>query len=187
MANIQLTQELVKELFEYRDGFLYWKVSRTVRIKVGDLAGSVSPTHSGPRRMIRIGSSGCYYASRLIFLYHKGYLPKMVDHRDRDCTNDKIENLRDADKHQNAWNVSKQANKTSKYIGVSLRIHKKTKLVKSTGLMKTYISFAWLAQLTVKGKKIFIGYFKTEKEAAIAYNESAKIHHGEFAHLNIIK
>lgn len=185
MTNIQLTQELVKSLFDYKDGFLYWKISRTVRIKIGDLAGSISNTHSGPRRMIKIGQKS-YYSSRLIFFYHKGYFPKMVDHKDRNKANEKIENLRDADKHQNAWNVSKQANKTSKYLGVSLKTNKKTQLVKTTGLMKTYISFLWYSQITVRGVKIFLGGFKLEIDAAKAYNEAAKIHFGEFANLNEI-
>lgn len=186
MTNIQLTQELVKSLFDYKDGFLYWKISRTIRIKIGDLAGSISVTHSGPRRMIKITPFSSLYASRLIFLYHKGYLPKMVDHKDRDCQNDKIKNLRDADKYKNAWNLSKQANKTSKYIGVYLKINKKTKIVKTTGILKTYISTLWSAQITVRERKIFLGYFKIEIEAAKAYNTAAKIHHGEFANLNKI-
>lgn len=35
--------------------------------------------------------------------------------------------------------------------------------------------------------RINIGYFKTEKEAALAYNEAVLIHHGENAYLNVIE
>jgi hypothetical protein len=38
----------------------------------------------------------------------------------------------------------------------------------------------------VNGKRLELGYFKTAREAAIAYNEAAKKHHGEFARLNPI-
>lgn len=43
MTKIQLTQELVRELFDYKDGFLYWKVKPARRVKIGDIAGSFIP------------------------------------------------------------------------------------------------------------------------------------------------
>lgn len=42
----------------------------------------------------------------------------------------------------------------------------------------------WKAQLTVSGKVLYLGAFKTDLMAATAYNESALTHFGEFAHLN---
>jgi len=40
--------------------------------------------------------------------------------------------------------------------------------------------------IRVDGKLINIGYYKTQKEAAIAYNKAAKKYHGEHAYQNTI-
>lgn len=97
---------------------------------------------------------------------------KLIDHQDGNGLNNKKSNLRLCNHSQNIANVINQKKSTSKYLGVS-----------------KYISgnwHKWLAQIQKNGKKICIGYFDNEKDAAEAYNEKAIIHHGEFARLNII-
>ena len=42
----------------------------------------------------------------------------------------------------------------------------------------------WQAQIKINGKLKYLGYFKTEEEAAKRYNEEAIKVHGEFAYLN---
>lgn len=42
----------------------------------------------------------------------------------------------------------------------------------------------WRCAITVNNEKIYIGRFKTEKEAAIAYNKAASFYFGEYACLN---
>lgn len=176
MANIQkellLTQEYIKEIFDYRDGFLYWKISRTVAIKVGQLAGTENLGKDGiGRRKI-----GLYpfkkklYASRIIYLWHHGRLPEFIDHKDRDPENNLIDNLRPATKAENCTNVKSAKNSSSKYLGVSW--HKQSK--------------RWTANGSLKGKRKYLGIYDTEIEAALAFNVHAKLHYGEFANLNII-
>ena len=60
------------ELFEYKDGNLYWKKSLNNRTKIGQIAGSKLPL--GYRI---IGVNGKHYLMhRLIFMLFNNYVPK---------------------------------------------------------------------------------------------------------------
>jgi len=95
---------------------------------------------------------------------------KLVDHHNHDTLDDRRCNLRLATYAENGRNRRKSPLKckSSKYKGVSFR--KRTKL--------------WRAAICVDGKLIELGQFKTEIEAARAYDEAAKFHFKEFACLN---
>lgn len=169
MTNIIFTQDYLQSIFDYKEGFLYYKRIRP-KIKIGDKAGSLKKYKSGDRYVIRIDKK-LYLTARIIFLYHKGYLPVFVDHEDRNSLNDKIENLRPATRNQNNSNVTSHVNSTSKYLGVCF--HKRDQ--------------RWTAQLKTNGKQIYLGSFKIESDAALCYNKAAVKYHGEFANLNIIE
>lgn len=166
---MELTQQLLKDIFEYKDGNLYWKVKLNWSLKIGSKAGYINYLKSGPRHKIDLYGKG-YLRSRLIFLYHKGYLPKFVDHRDHNTLNDNIENLRAATRAENNKNVTAHKNCTSKYLGVCSDKSKKF----------------WRATIMVNRKQKYLGRHKTEEIAALAYNKAAQEYHGEFANLNII-
>jgi hypothetical protein len=167
---MELTQKYVKSILDYNDGFLYWKVCKGRNVHIGDRAASLQKMDSGDRYVIRINYKS-YYCSRIIFLWHKGFLPECVDHKDRYKLNDKINNLRAASKSQNCKNKSSLSGSTSKYLGV--HFYKASK--------------KWRAMIYISGKNKLLGTFLKEDEAALAYNEAAKIHFKEFANLNIIK
>lgn len=100
----------------------------------------------------------------------------LIDHIDGNGLNNQRGNLRIATHQQNTQNGGKQKNNTTGYKGVS---------VKRDGNLITYQSS--LGIRTPNGRKnIYGGRFKTPEEAAIKYNELARIHHGEFAYQNPI-
>jgi len=137
-----------EELLEYRDGVLYWKQDRGYSIKAGDKAGC---RYASGYIYLKIDYKA-YRAHRIIWLMHKGILPKQIDHINGIKEDNRIENLRECDNSTNQRN--KRATGSSKYMGVHLE--------KVTG--------RWLTTTTVCKKKIMIGKFANEKSAAIAYN-----------------
>ena len=87
----EITQDKVKELFEYRDGALFWKVSSNNFIQVGQQAGTA--INDSGYHIVGINGK-TYRLHRIIFMYHHGYFPKNVDHIDGDAKNNKPDNLR---------------------------------------------------------------------------------------------
>lgn len=91
-----------RKLFEYReDGSLVWKVSRG-SVRVGDIAGSLN-NHG----YLVVGiDSVTYRVHQIVFLIHYNYIPKVIDHIDRDKINNRIENLRSVTHRENNLNRS---------------------------------------------------------------------------------
>lgn len=166
---MELTQELVKEYFMYKDGILYWNKRPRRNVEPNAKAGHSFQDHTGNFRIRISFKRKRYFASQIIFLYHHGYLPETVDHEDRNTLNDKIENLRAASKFENARNRSSAKNSSSKYLGVSIRKNGK-----------------WAAHIRILGELKYLGYYFDETEAALAYNKAALEFHGDFANLNKI-
>lgn len=101
---------------------------------------------------------------------------EFVDHINGDTLNNTRENLRVATRLQNIHNTTKKMRpgSTSQYKGVRLI---------RTG---KYRNKPWAVRIKHDGKEISVGYFETEREAALAYNAAAKKYFGEFARLNQI-
>ena len=101
-----ITQAQVKDLFEYKDGNLYWikKTHPSVRIDIGDKAGTILNKKQGRGYIVIKVNKNSYLAHRLIYLYHHGYMPEFIDHIDGDQGNNKVENLRPCSAVQNQYN-----------------------------------------------------------------------------------
>lgn len=167
MSN-ELTRESLQSLFDYReDGNLIRKTTTSHNAKIGDVAGGMRPDgyyrlHVNNKR---------YLLHRIIFLYHHGYLPKYLDHIDRNPSNNRIENLRPATSSQNHMNARKRdSDNSSRFKGVSFHTQ----------------NHNWKSRIYINGKEQHIGVYESEKLAALAYNEVAIELFGEYARLNVI-
>lgn len=98
----------------------------------------------------------------------KQYDGIQVDHKDLNGLNNQKNNLRLCTDTQNKHNTPSRKGASSKYKGVF--VTKRTKSI-------------W-AGIRKDGKTVTIGHFKSEKEAAIAYDREAEKLYGEFAYLN---
>ncbi len=95
-----------------------------------------------------------------------------VDHKNGNKLDNRKENLRICTLQQNGHNYDKQiVGATSKYKGVCWRKNRER----------------WVVRLSVDGKRIHVGLFTDEIEAAKAYNTKALQYYGEYAKLNVIK
>lgn len=92
-----------------------------------------------------------------------------VDHINGNKLDNRKDNLRICSKSENQYNRNKNRGKySSKYKGVSWR-------------SKTQ---RWIVTFKSKGKTVYLGSFKNETDAALAYDQEVKNFHGEFAKLN---
>jgi hypothetical protein len=104
----------IKDIYDYKDGGLYWKSTTSNAIKVGDRAGYV--TSHGYRKIHFLDKQE--YEHRLVYLWHHGYIPKEIDHINGNKLDNRIENLREVTHSQNAMNVKLKKNNTSGVKGV---------------------------------------------------------------------
>lgn len=143
-------QDYLKGLFRYKDGELYWRVSRSNRIKEGQIAGDIDGR--GYRRIYFDGRH--HKMHRIIWIMHNGDIPLdiLVDHIDQNRQNNLIENLRLVTKSQNNLNRSDVK-------GVSWdKVRKK-----------------WKAQISIENKTRCIGRYDTYEEAKQAYLDVKQI------------
>ena len=92
----------------------------------------------------------------------------LVDHRDGIGLNCTRRNLRVASHSQNAANSRKRHDATSRFRGVCWHKQKQR----------------WQARIKVNGKTLYLGKFRDETEAALAYDTAARESFGAFANCN---
>lgn len=155
-----ITKELLHSLFEYRDGELYHRKAIGPK-KAGAKAGS---RKADGVSHVRVEGS-MQLVHRMVFLMHHGYLPEMVDHINRDRSDNRIENLRAATHAQNAYNSIARVDSTSKIKNVNYNSRLKK----------------WQVRVQANKQRFHAGCFDTlEKAEKMAIELRNKLH-GEFA------
>lgn len=159
----RLTVDEARALFTYDplSGELRWAQKRGGPISVGDLAGSIDG--NGHRTVSCQGKT--YPSTHIIWAIVHGRWPTaQIDHRNRQRSDDRLDNLREATTFQNASNRSfKTGTKGVSYHRGSGKFH---------------------ARIVSKNRLHFLGSFDDEEAAARAYDAAAKELHGEFALTN---
>lgn len=105
---------------------------------------------------------------RIIWKLAGRRLPRLLDHRDLNKLNNRLNNLRPATPSQSAQNRGISSRNSSGFKGVHC----------------DRASGKWIARIMVRGVRKFLGRHETAEKAAKAYDEAALYYHGPFAHTN---
>jgi hypothetical protein len=169
------SQEYLKERIDYNPdtGLSYWKERPLHQFKnkglmntwnkgnVNKVAGSLNNVSN----YIAITIDGeCYMLHRIIWKWYYGTEPKeLIDHINGVRTDNRICNLREATYSENTKNINvTPKNNTTGHIGI------------------TFSKNRYYARISVNGKRIGLGYYKTLEEAIYAREKAAREYHGEF-------
>lgn len=164
----QISQQLLKELFDYReDGNL---IRKKTTMGKGNIAGSVvgykPKVITRSHRYATTKINGKHYSiHKLIYMWHTGVWPEQIDHINKDSLDNRIENLRLATSAQNASNRKLFTSNTSGAKGVSW--HKAQK--------------KWFVYVDVNKKRKNIGYFDDFELAELVAIEARDKYHGVYA------
>jgi len=120
------------------------------------------------KRNIRVGGKRLTVRMHSVIIdIPSGLLP---DHKNGNGLDNRRENLRACTKTENQRNQRKTRG-TSVFKGVHWKEERGN----------------WIAQIQVNHKNFHLGCFTSEIAAALAYDEAAKLHFGEFAKTNFIE
>ena len=152
-----------KEIFEYRDGTLHWKIRPAMRVKIGDVAGTEHKGYIQVNCKARTGKNKIYRAHRIVWEMFNGELKQdqSIDHINGNRKDNRIENLRVANHSDNMRNRKVGVNAASGVLGVAW--HKP--------------GSKWVVHISKNGKWSHVGYFedfedavKARKQAELEFN-----------------
>jgi hypothetical protein len=157
-----LTQESLMELLDYNPetGIFTWKNPTRYHLRLtGKPAGQISHGYL----LIQIHGLK-YKAHRLAWLYIYSEWPLIVDHINRNPSDNRIKNLRRCTQSENIRNHSKKQNKSGLPVGV-----------------RKAASGRFHARITFEKRQIALGSFETFEDASFAYLKARTEMFGEFA------
>jgi len=158
-----LTQEKLHELFEYRDGNLYWKYHKYKKL-IGKKAGFLYKDG-----YIGVGlNKKQYKVHRIIYELHYGNCPEFIDHINGIKSDNRIQNLREATRSQNSYNQKLNKNNKSGIKNVYWNKNEKK----------------WIVEISSKNKIVFHKLFNDLELAELVAIEARNKYHGKFAKHN---
>ena len=171
MKKIQLTQGHVAlvddEDYDFINQFT-WRLSKVRHLKY-------AKTNKN-----KIKNKATHYLMHRMILNLPSNL--LIDHIDGNGLNNQKSNLRIATHNQNIWNSKGYG--SSQYKGV-YPFRTKQKYKKKNGEISIYLSRTYyFSSIFKNGITYYLGNFKNEIDAALAYDKKAKELFGEFAYLN---
>ncbi len=161
---MELTQKYLLDNFTYReDGNLIRKSGGGVgRARAGDVLGTAKPTSVGYKTTLILGK--LQQVHRIIFFFHKGFMPEYIDHDDGDKTNNRIDNLLDTTQSANIFKSSRIPKYG--YAGVYPQGKK------------------WYAKIQIDNVQTRLGTFETKEDAIEARMEAEMEHYGRYSRDN---
>lgn len=156
-----ITYAEIKEIFDYKDGFFYWKKKISKKTVVGSVVGTDVDSRYHRTQIYK----KLYLTHRLIYLWHHGYMPKEIDHIDGNSKNNKIENLRETTRTLNLANTKKPKHNTSGYKNVVWHSARNK----------------WQVRLQINNKAKSFGYYSDLELADLVAQEVRSKYFGEYA------
>lgn len=147
-----ITKEILHELFEYKDGEIYWKESPARGVKDGQKAGT--PTKYGDLVGV-IGQR--FYKHKLIFTMFYGYFPSTIVFKDGNRSNCRIENLKEVTRSRALTRSRIRKDNVSGYKGVSWSNSRKK----------------WVGVIVRDKHRKHLGYFENKEVANKFYQTEA--------------
>jgi len=142
-------------------GIFNWKKSPNQRIIIGAVAGTVKQDYI----VIQLNGK-LYRAHRLAWFMTFGYWPILLDHKNCNKTDNRINNLREATQAQNLANQGLRSNNTSGIKGVCWM--KKAQ--------------KWHAVIVVNKKRVHLGLFSNLEDAKAAREQANSKYQAEYAY-----
>lgn len=148
-------QQILNNMFEYSNGQLYRKSTGVVAGFLSNGYIRCSITYLSVKKQ--------YAVHRLIWIIFNGTIPDgfLIDHIDRNKTNNQIENLRLSTLDLNAGNRKDH----HELRGVS---------------RADSVSEKYTARIGHGNNRKYLGTFNTKEEASAAYSKEAKLRYGDF-------